>query len=146
MGFRYVPVAELDELAESKMKVVKVEWRYVIVTLLDGQPIAFERNCPHEGGLLEQGVILQGSVYCDDHGWAFDVRTGACTQPSSSGPSLARFPGRGARREMVRSAGRLRRWITHRYRRTTEPPCPRVSDPTEVTDSRARRPLYARPR
>src|SRR4051794_30774795 len=91
MSATYVPVAELGELAELKMKVVKVAGRDVVVTLVNGQPFAFERSCPHEGGLLEQGVIHQGSVYCDDHSWAFDLETGACTWPAD-GPTLAVFP------------------------------------------------------
>ena len=91
MSATFVPVAELDELTESNMKVVKVAGRDVIVTLVEGKPIAFERSCPHEGGLLEQGVIYKGSIYCDDHGWAFDVETGACTQPKG-GPTMAVFP------------------------------------------------------
>ena len=91
MSVTYVPVAALDELVELKMKVVKVSGRDVIVTLVDGQPIAFDRYCPHEGGYLEEGVIAHGSVYCDDHSWAFDVRTGACTQPVG-GPKLGVLP------------------------------------------------------
>ena len=91
MAATYVPVAELDELTEMKMKVVKVAGRDVVVTLVNGQPFAFERSCPHEGGHLEEGVIYKGAVYCDDHSWAFDLETGECTQPAR-GPTLAIFP------------------------------------------------------
>jgi len=91
MAVTYVPVAELDELAELKMKAVKVEGREMVVTLLNGKPVAFERNCPHEGWYLDKGAIYGGSVYCDDHNYAFDLQTGVCTQPTG-GPSLALFP------------------------------------------------------
>lgn len=84
MSIEYIPVAELNELQEKSMKVVNVAGRDVIVTLLDGQPCAFDRLCPHEGGYLEEGVISGGSVYCDDHSWAFDVKTGVCTRPGGA--------------------------------------------------------------
>jgi nitrite reductase/ring-hydroxylating ferredoxin subunit len=91
MAVTYVPVAELDELTEKNMKAVKVAGRDMVVTLLDGQPVAFDRSCPHEGWYLEKGVISGRSVYCEDHSWAFDVTTGECTQPVG-GPMLALFP------------------------------------------------------
>lgn len=33
--------------------------------------------CPHQGGLLAGGDVRSGALVCQNHGWAFDVATGA---------------------------------------------------------------------
>ncbi len=40
---------------------------------------AFADRCPHQGGLLSGGDLRAGLLVCPNHGWAFDVETGACT-------------------------------------------------------------------
>jgi nitrite reductase/ring-hydroxylating ferredoxin subunit len=77
----YVPVAELGELQENEMKVVKVSGRDVVLTLVGGQPFAFDRTCPHEAAPLDEGMIYRKTVICDDHGYTFDLETGECTSP-----------------------------------------------------------------
>jgi nitrite reductase/ring-hydroxylating ferredoxin subunit len=91
MAETYVPVADLDELNELEMKVVNVAGRNIVITLMDGRPYAFDRTCPHEGWPLEKGSIHRGSIYCEDHSWAFSLETGKCVQPAN-GPELALFP------------------------------------------------------
>ncbi|HVW08975.1 MAG TPA: Rieske 2Fe-2S domain-containing protein, partial [Bryobacteraceae bacterium] len=34
--------------------------------------------CPHSGGPLGQGTVLQGMVVCPWHMWEFDSASGAC--------------------------------------------------------------------
>ena len=81
MAVSYVPVAELNELQENQMKVVKVSNREIVLTLIEGKPYAFDRTCPHEAAPLDEGMIYKKSVICDDHGYTFDLETGECTSP-----------------------------------------------------------------
>ena len=91
MPVSYVPVAELNELQENQMKVVKVNGRDVVVTLVGGKPFAFDQTCPHEAAPLDEGMIYKNTVICDDHGYTFDLETGECTSPKG-GPDLPVYP------------------------------------------------------
>ncbi len=91
MGISYVPIAELNELQENEMKLVTISGRDIVVTLVDGKPFAFDRTCPHEAADLDWGMIHRRTVICDEHGYAFDLESGECTQPRG-GPSLPLHP------------------------------------------------------
>ena len=39
---------------------------------------AIDDRCPHRGGPLGAGTLENGEVVCPLHGWAFDLKTGAC--------------------------------------------------------------------
>jgi nitrite reductase/ring-hydroxylating ferredoxin subunit len=43
-----------------------------------GQVRALGGVCPHEGGPIGQGTVIQGMVVCPWHMWEFDSRSGAC--------------------------------------------------------------------
>ena len=64
-----------------------VRWR--LVELADGT-WAIPARCPHRLGPLEAAPIEDGIVRCPWHGYAFDVRTGACI----SGQACRLPPGR----------------------------------------------------
>jgi nitrite reductase (NADH) small subunit len=51
--------------------------RFRIVDL-DGEMVAHAAACPHWLGPLEDAPVIDGAVTCPWHGYAFDVRTGAC--------------------------------------------------------------------
>ena len=40
-------------------------------------------HCPHAGGSLSAGAIIDGCVLCPWHAWPFDVNTGICTDADS---------------------------------------------------------------
>ncbi len=77
------------------MTVANVEGHSVVLTLVAGeagdQVAAFTSICPHALGNLAHGTIYKGEVDCPDHGYRFDVRTGACVYPED-GPGLALYP------------------------------------------------------
>jgi nitrite reductase/ring-hydroxylating ferredoxin subunit len=50
----------------------------VIVWRVDGTIHATDRWCPHARGDLSGAAVANGSVTCGDHGWAFELATGAC--------------------------------------------------------------------
>jgi cytochrome P450/nitrite reductase/ring-hydroxylating ferredoxin subunit len=47
----------------------------VLVKTKDGLR-AFQGRCPHQGALLDEGVVENGALVCRNHRWRFDVETG----------------------------------------------------------------------
>src|SRR5678815_4436420 len=74
----FVPVAEVSSLPPGHGRTVHVSGREFAVYNVDGQFYAIDDKCPHRGGPLGAGYLEKNQVFCPLHGWAFDVRTGAC--------------------------------------------------------------------
>ena len=74
----FVPVADVASLPAGQGRTVHVKGREFAVYNLDGEFYAMDDQCPHRGGPLGAGVLEDGRVYCPLHGWAFDLKTGAC--------------------------------------------------------------------
>ena len=76
-----VRVCRLAEIAADALRgfrVAGVTWP-VMVTLVDGEPVAFPGVCPHEDVSLEDyGVLAGAELRCRVHGYGFDLRTGSC--------------------------------------------------------------------
>ena len=62
-----------------------------VLVVLDGRRLALVRtadavvhvlddSCPHAGGPLSEGAVLNGNLICPYHTWFFDLRTGACVE------------------------------------------------------------------
>jgi nitrite reductase/ring-hydroxylating ferredoxin subunit len=49
-----------------------------VLARVGGQLHALDSVCPHAGGPLGDGDLDDDAVVCPYHGWAFDLRTGAC--------------------------------------------------------------------
>jgi nitrite reductase (NADH) small subunit len=60
-----------------------------------GEILAIGNECPHAAGSLGDGLLEGDIVTCPQHGWEFDVRSGACMT----------VPGEGVRRYPVRLEG-----------------------------------------
>ena len=73
-------VARLDELpTDGGGLSVAVGRRQVAVFHVDGQLHAIDDSCPHMGGSLGLGVVLDGEVSCPWHSFHFCLRTGRNT-------------------------------------------------------------------
>ncbi len=75
-------IAEIDELAEGRVKSAVAGTRYIALVRFDGQYAAMDNHCPHQGGPLGEGSIEKGAdgqcwLRCPWHGWDFDPLTGA---------------------------------------------------------------------
>jgi nitrite reductase/ring-hydroxylating ferredoxin subunit len=91
MGVTYVPVARLDELSPGAVKPVELGGREVLLIDAGGKYFVCDRVCPHAGADLGSGVVEGAQVRCPNHGYSFDLATGACTMPPG-GPSLTVLP------------------------------------------------------
>jgi 3-phenylpropionate/trans-cinnamate dioxygenase ferredoxin subunit len=89
-GTRYV-VARADEIPDGARLVVDVGGREVGIFKVDGEFFALLNRCPHLGGPLCRGQLLEpvlssgpgdvrlgdaALITCPWHGWEFDIRTG----------------------------------------------------------------------
>jgi 3-phenylpropionate/trans-cinnamate dioxygenase ferredoxin component len=93
MGVSYISVARADELVPGAVKEVDLGGRPVLVTFVEGRYFAFAKECPHEGADLKTGgQLLPGTkVRCSNHGYCFDLQSGACVTPEG-GPPLTVLP------------------------------------------------------
>jgi ferredoxin-nitrite reductase len=71
-------LCRLDELTPGVGRKVNVTNRALAVFLVDGEVIALEAECPHEGGPIDEGTIERGRVVCPWHGYGFELQTGEC--------------------------------------------------------------------
>ena len=80
-GLSWHKVAELDELADGRVKSATAGGVSIALTHFDGQYAAMDNKCPHQGGPLGEGSIEKGIdgkcwLRCPWHGWDFDPLTG----------------------------------------------------------------------
>jgi len=64
------------ELAEGKMRGIRVKGKPVLLARVSGQVYAVSNLCPHEYCALQGGILSGYLVMCPCHGWRFDLRNG----------------------------------------------------------------------
>jgi nitrite reductase/ring-hydroxylating ferredoxin subunit len=69
-------VLHLDDLAESRAHRVVLDGQAILLTKVDGEPLAITDVCPHNGSSLSDGVIRDACVTCPAHLWRFSLRDG----------------------------------------------------------------------
>src|SRR6478752_7538351 len=73
-------VANIDDLADGAMRLVKVDGHRVCLIRTAGGVHALDHACPHEGYGLTQGELNGDLLTCAWHNWKFRVTDGACVQ------------------------------------------------------------------
>jgi nitrite reductase (NADH) small subunit len=63
--------------AENKAKEFALDGKMICVANVNGVFSALDNVCPHRGGQLGSGVVLDGKLICPWHGWSFEPATGA---------------------------------------------------------------------
>ncbi len=91
MPWLFYEACDAADVPQGTCRKVTVEGYPVCISQVDGVFRATGDYCPHEGVSLGEGGHLQGEwLHCGAHGWAFNVRTGACAD--DPGAELPRFP------------------------------------------------------
>jgi len=72
------PVAELADLPEGTMRMVRVDGQRVCLVRTESGVHALDHACPHEGYGLTQGALDGEIVTCAWHNWKFRVADGSC--------------------------------------------------------------------
>jgi 3-phenylpropionate/trans-cinnamate dioxygenase ferredoxin subunit len=76
----FVAVAELAEIEEGVVKVVRVGAAPIGLTKVEGELFAFADVCTHDGGPVAEGELDDHIIECPRHGAKFDIRTGKAKQ------------------------------------------------------------------
>jgi nitrite reductase/ring-hydroxylating ferredoxin subunit len=72
----FVPSIKDSELAEGKMRALRVKGKPVLLARVGGQVYAVSNVCPHAGCSLQGGILTSYLIMCPCHGWKFDIRNG----------------------------------------------------------------------
>ncbi|MCP4009188.1 MAG: non-heme iron oxygenase ferredoxin subunit [Proteobacteria bacterium] len=79
-------VASVAEFKRDEVRVVDVDNLMVAVYNLDGEYIAIEDVCPHDGSEIASGCVKNGILECPRHGATFDLRSGDVLTPPAYDP------------------------------------------------------------
>ena len=74
----FVDVAHVSELKVGRAKAVVVGERKIALCHTARGFFATDNTCPHRGGPLAEGDIIDNEIVCPWHLWGFDVETGLC--------------------------------------------------------------------
>ena len=81
-------VAQRSDITPAELKLVDVDGVQVVLTELNGEPIAFANLCTHADCDLAYGALDGEEIECDCHGSVFNVVSGEVLQ----GPATERLP------------------------------------------------------
>lgn len=87
----WVDVAPAEELKPGDHRVVDVDDAEVAVFNVEGDFLAIEDVCTHDGGELACGELRGDVIECPRHGAQFSLRTGEVLAPPAYEP-VAVFP------------------------------------------------------
>ena len=73
---KYLKICNVDEIPEGNSKVVETNDTEIVMIHAKGSFYALDNRCPHKGGPLDLGRILDRSVICPWHGARFDLQSG----------------------------------------------------------------------
>ncbi len=80
MKDNFVSSIKERELAEGKMRAVRVKHEPVLLARVGGAVFGVSNRCPHMGCELQGGILNGYILMCPCHGWKFDVRNGQYTE------------------------------------------------------------------
>src|SRR4051812_8268474 len=86
-----VAAGRLDALPVGRPVLVHVAGRRLALIRIADTVHAVDDSCPHAGGPLSEGAVLDGMVICPYHTWMFNLTTGACRVPGH-GARVAVYP------------------------------------------------------
>lgn len=72
----WTTLCNLDELEPGHGHYVEIDGFQLAVFLHDEQVYAMDNYCPHAGGNLAGGVVVEGCAVCPWHQWAFRLENG----------------------------------------------------------------------
>ena len=72
-----VRIAAVGELPPGALVERQAAGRVIALCNHAGQTHAFQGECPHHGGPLGQGNLVDGRIICPWHAWEFNVEDGA---------------------------------------------------------------------
>ena len=83
----FIEVACAPDLPVGRAKAVTVADRTIAIYHTKNGFFATDNVCPHRGGPLSEGDVIDNEIVCPWHLWSFDVATGIC--PGNADISVA---------------------------------------------------------
>jgi nitrite reductase (NADH) small subunit len=80
----------VSEIPVGQSKCVKANGKEIALFRLDDGFYALDNECPHKGGPLSEGFIMDRQVACPWHQWQFNLTDGAC--PMVPGRPVKAYP------------------------------------------------------
>jgi nitrite reductase/ring-hydroxylating ferredoxin subunit len=77
----FVEVCRVDEIPDSRARIVTLAGERVAVFKYDGKISALSNVCQHQNGPLGEGKIIDGCVTCPWHGFQYLPESGASPAP-----------------------------------------------------------------
>ena len=77
VGMALLRIVSLDELPPGTLLERQAAGRVIALCNQAGRIHAFDGLCPHHGGPLGQGNLVDGRIVCPWHAWEFSVADGA---------------------------------------------------------------------
>lgn len=87
---RFIMAAKTNDISPGGCIDAKLEGHCIGIHNVDGQYYAVDNICPHVGGILHSGQLMDGVIVCPIHQWKFDVKTGECIWPGKC--EIATYP------------------------------------------------------
>ena len=81
-------------LQESQISTVTINRQKIILTLYQGEVVAYDSRCPHAAADLSRGTLGGWKAICPDHSYCFDIRNGRLTWPEDEPYRLKIYPTR----------------------------------------------------
>jgi len=70
----------VEELPEEEISFLEVAGRHLFVSLTRDRIKVFDSRCPHQVTDIPHLALEGSKLTCPKHNWAFDAKTGECTQ------------------------------------------------------------------
>jgi len=77
----FVTVAQTTDVPPGSIILVDLDDEGVAIANVNGEFYAFDAECTHAGGPLDEGDLEGGTVICPWHGGEFDVKSGKVLAP-----------------------------------------------------------------
>ena len=74
-------LCDLSEVPEGSCRAFNVDGKRIAVYNVGGAFYATQNHCTHKGAQLVKGTLEGTVIECSQHGWKFDVTSGACLSP-----------------------------------------------------------------
>jgi len=79
-------IASRSALPEDQGSVIYVGEEQIALFRAGDDVRGYANRCPHKGGPIGEGLVVDGIVTCPWHGSQFEIATGECVRGPSPGP------------------------------------------------------------
>ena len=85
------PLDKKNNLHEAYSRPFNVAGHQLLLVHSKGVSYIIKNCCPYEGGVLHEGSVRDGKLYCDQQGYFFDLDSGQCGGTALSGELLTKY-------------------------------------------------------